>query len=62
MAKCDVCGKGKHFGIKVSHSHRRNNKAWKPNVRKVRIAVDGGAKKMNVCPRCLRSNKVQKAV
>lgn len=26
MAKCAVCGKGVHFGIKVSHSHRRSNK------------------------------------
>ncbi|MBE7034245.1 MAG: 50S ribosomal protein L28, partial [Ruminococcaceae bacterium] len=24
MAKCDVCGKGVTFGIKVSHSHRRS--------------------------------------
>ncbi|MBR2305112.1 MAG: 50S ribosomal protein L28, partial [Ruminococcus sp.] len=23
MAKCDICGKGVTFGIKVSHSHRR---------------------------------------
>ena len=25
MAKCDICGKGVTFGIKVSHSHRRTN-------------------------------------
>ena len=30
MAKCDFCGKGVTFGIKVSHSHRRSNRAWKP--------------------------------
>ena len=23
MAKCEICGKGVTFGIKVSHSHRR---------------------------------------
>ncbi len=62
MAKCDVCNKGKHFGIQVSHSHRRNNKAWMPNVKRVKIAVNGAEKKMNVCTRCLRSNKVQKAI
>ena len=28
MAKCSVCNKGAHFGIKVSHSHRRANKMW----------------------------------
>ena len=41
MAKCDFCGKGVTFGIKVSHSHRRSNKAWKPNVKRVKAIVDG---------------------
>ena len=36
MAKCDYCGKGVTFGIKVSHSHRRSNRAWKPNVKRVK--------------------------
>ncbi len=62
MAKCDICGKGVTFGIKVSHSHRRSNRAWKPNVRKVRAVVNGGVKSVNVCTRCLRSGKVQRAV
>ena len=62
MAKCDVCGKGVTFGIKVSHSHRRSNRAWKPNVRKVRAMVNGSVKTMHVCTRCLRSGKVQRAV
>ena len=61
MAKCDVCGKGVTFGIKVSHSHRRSNRAWKPNIRKVRAVVNGSAKSVNVCTRCLRSGKVQRA-
>ena len=29
MAKCEICGKGVTFGIKVSHSHRRTNRTWK---------------------------------
>ena len=49
MAKCAVCGKGVHFGIKVSHSHRRSNKMWKPNIKSVRVKVNGGTKKMPVC-------------
>ena len=53
MAKCDVCGKGVAFGIKVSHSHRRSNRTWKPNVRKVRAVVNGSVKSMHVCTRCL---------
>ena len=34
MAKCDICNKGVTFGIQVSHSHRRSNRTWKPNVRR----------------------------
>ncbi len=62
MAKCDICGKGVTFGIKVSHSHRRTNRAWKPNVRSVRAVVNGANKKINVCSSCLRSGKVQRAI
>ena len=62
MAKCDICGKGVSFGIKVSHSHRRSNRTWKPNIKKVRAVVNGSVKSVNVCTRCLRSGKVQRAV
>ncbi len=61
MAKCEVCGKGVSFGIKVSHSHRRSNRMWKPNVRKVRAIVNGTSTSVNVCSRCLRSGKVERA-
>ncbi|MDF2613592.1 MAG: ribosomal protein [Clostridia bacterium] len=61
VAKCDICSKDVHFGIKVSHSHRRSNKMWKANVRKVRVAQNGAVKTMNVCTRCLRSNLVARA-
>lgn len=61
MAKCDVCGKGVTFGIKVSHSHRRSNRAWKPNVKKIKAVVNGTNKSVYVCSRCLRSGKVERA-
>ena len=62
MEKCDICGKGVTFGCKVSHSHRRSNKAWKPNVKKVRAIVNGTPCRVNVCSRCLRSGKVNRAI
>ena len=62
MAKCDVCGKGLMFGIKVSHSHRRSNRTWAPNVRKIRVIENGAVKSKNVCTRCIRSNKVTRAI
>ncbi len=61
MAKCDICGKGVHFGNNVSHSHRRSNRAWNSNVRHVAVKVDGLTKRMHVCASCLRSNKVERA-
>ncbi len=62
MAKCEICGKGVTFGIKMSHSHRRSNRTWKPNVRKVKAVVNGSVKSVYVCTRCLRSGKVVRAV
>ena len=54
-------GKGAHFGIAVSHSHRRTNKKWNSNVKSVRVNVNGAAKKMYVCTSCLRSGLVERA-
>ena len=59
MAKCDICGKGVTFGIKVSHSHRRSNRTWKPNVRRVKAIVNGTPCHIHACTRCLRSGFTQ---
>ena len=59
MARCAICDKGAHFGIKVSHS--RSNKMWKSNIKSVRVKVNGASKKMYVCTSCLRSGKVERA-
>ena len=53
---------GVTFGIKVSHSHRRSNRTWKPNVKRVKAIVDGSPKYIYACTRCLRSGKVTRAV
>ncbi len=58
MAKCSVCEKSVSFGIKVSFSHKRSNKMWKPNIRRVRVIENGVHKREYVCTRCLRSGKV----
>lgn len=55
MSKCDFCGKCLCFGIKISHSHRRSNRVWKPNVRVAHIEVNGARKKVHACTRCIRS-------
>mgnify|MGYP002802955594 FL=1 len=62
MERCAICDKGAHFGINVSHSHRRTNKMWKSNIKSVKVKTENGnAKKMYVCTSCLRSGKVERA-
>ena len=59
---CEICGKGTMSGMNVSHSHLKTKKTWKPNIQRVRAVVDGEVKRVNVCTRCLRSGKVQRAL
>ena len=60
MAKCDFCGKGPQFGHNVSHSKRATNRQFKPNVKRVRVEINGRMRRMYLCTRCLRTlNKTQ---
>ena len=60
--KCAVCNKSTKVGNNVSHSLRRTKRTWEPNLRRVRAEVNGAVKRITVCTRCLRSNKVKKVV
>ena len=55
MAICEMCGKKPQFGHNVSHSKRRTNRMWRPNVQTTTIMVEGRPKKITVCARCLRT-------
>jgi large subunit ribosomal protein L28 len=59
--KCEICGKGSQFGHTISHAHNKTKRRWFPNIQKVRVLVNGAAKRLNVCTRCIRSGKIQKA-
>jgi large subunit ribosomal protein L28 len=59
---CDVCGKTPGFGNNISHSHRRTRRRFNPNVQKMRVLVEGSPKRLNVCTKCLKANKVVKAI
>ncbi len=59
---CEVCGKGTLNGHDVSHSNRKTNRIWAPNVQNVRVVVNGTVKRMNVCTSCLRSGNVTRAL
>ena len=60
--KCDICNKGVSYGIQYSHSHRKSNRTWAPNLMRVKAIVNGTPKTIRVCTRCLRSGKVQRAI
>lgn len=55
---CDVCGKSPRFGKSISHSHRRTNRTWSPNIQTVRTVVAGTPRRMRVCTSCISANKV----
>lgn len=59
---CEVCNKTIWTGMQVSHSHIRTKRNWSPNVQRVRALVNGRPIRLNVCTRCLRSGKVQRAI
>ena len=58
---CHSCGKGPSFGNSRSHSLVATRRRFDPNLQKVRIVEDGARKRVNVCTRCLKANKVAKA-
>lgn len=58
---CDICGKTPGFGNNISHSHRRTRRRFNANVQRVRVLVDGTVKRLHVCTRCLKANKVTRA-
>lgn len=59
---CEVCEKGAMSGHKISHSDRKSNRVWAPNVQRVRVLLNGSPRRLYVCTRCLRSGNVQRAL
>jgi large subunit ribosomal protein L28 len=49
------------FGNKVSHAHNVSSRRWLPNLQRVRVQLGTTVKRMNVCTRCIRTGKIQKA-
>lgn len=60
--KCAVCGKGTETGFTISHSHIKTKRTWKANVQRVKALVNGTPRRVNVCTRCLKAGKIQRAV
>jgi large subunit ribosomal protein L28 len=58
---CEVCGKGPAHGHKISHAHNVSSRVWYPNIQRLRVVVGKTRRRMKVCTRCLRANRVVKA-
>ncbi len=58
---CEICGKKPVVGRTVSHAHNVRARRFLPNLQTVRALMNGGVRRIRVCTRCLRSNKVTKA-
>jgi large subunit ribosomal protein L28 len=60
--RCEICNKGPMFGNNVSHANNKTRRRFEPNLQSVRALVNGAARRMKVCTRCLKAGKIVKAV
>ena len=60
--KCEICGKGQVSGNHVSYSMSHTRRKWNANIQTVRINDNGTVRRANVCTRCMRSNKIDRAL
>ena len=59
--RCEICGKSVAFGHNVSHSNRKTNRTWRPNIQKAVLMLRVEPTKVQACTRCIRSNRKQAA-
>ena len=57
---CEICGKGPMSGHNVSHSARKTNRRWLPNLQRIKISDKGTPRRALVCTSCIKANKVKK--
>lgn len=63
---CEICGKSVVYGKSGIHKHSglwhhrapKTARQWKPNLKTVRVMVDGQVKKIKICAQCLKSSKI----
>jgi large subunit ribosomal protein L28 len=60
-SRCELCGKGVVFGHNVSHSNRKTNRRWLPNVQKTLVSLNGVPRRIFACTRCIRTLRKQTA-
>lgn len=58
--QCSICGKRISVGNRVSHSNIKTKRTWLPNLQRVRIDDNGHPRRVYVCARCLKGNRVKR--
>ncbi|MDR0292360.1 MAG: 50S ribosomal protein L28 [Elusimicrobium sp.] len=53
--KCTICGKGPVQGGSYSHSNRKTNRTFKPNLQKQKVVLEGKTQTAYVCTKCIKS-------
>ena len=72
--RCQICGVGRVAGRTIvrkgmakkkggvgKKTTRTTKRMFLPNLQKIKVLVNGAAKSMLVCVRCIKEGKVQKA-
>ncbi|NQY75441.1 MAG: 50S ribosomal protein L28 [Candidatus Margulisbacteria bacterium] len=54
--QCNFCGKKPLKGHHVSHSNRKVNRRWMPNLQSVRLIIKGTLTRVLVCVSCLKTH------
>ena len=70
MNVCEVCGKGAMHGQNIRNTHSvgwrfrapRTKRTFQPNLQPVRALVSGTVSKLKVCTKCIKANKVVRAL
>ncbi len=66
MKQCTVCGKGPQFGQDIRYGHGgkwelrapKTKRRFMPNLQPARIADGNNTKRVLVCAKCLKANKI----
>jgi large subunit ribosomal protein L28 len=59
---CSLCGRKPSFGNNRSHSMVATRRRFDPNLQRMKIIIEGVARRAYVCTRCLKAGKVHKAL
>ena len=59
--RCEICGKGVAFGHNVSHSNRKTNRMFRPNIQKAILLIKNQPTRVSACTRCIRTSRKHSA-